>query len=202
MIVLRTTLTSPFGRKARIAADVLGLTDEIEIVPADTLDPSDSLRTQNPLGKMPTLLLENGMALYDSGVIIEFLQEHAGSELLLPRAGIERYKALTLARLADGIAEAALLMVYESRFREPAQASEKWLDHQRGKLLRGLAAFEATPPEPELDIVAIGLVCALGYLDWRKPVSWRDTHPRLVAWLGDMSDHYPIINASMAPETI
>lgn len=198
-IVLRSTVTSPFGRKVRIAIDVLGLGPRIERRDADTLDPDDTLRRQNPLGKMPCLLLEDGTAIYDSGVIIEFLQELAGTDRLVPLRGRARYAALTGATLADGIADAALLMVYESRFREPAQASERWLAHQRGKVERGLAAFEAAPPPADkTDIVSIALACALGYLDWRKPVEWRAAHPRLARWLADFSAHEPAFARSAA----
>src|SRR5665647_434690 len=108
--VLRSTLTSPFGRKVRMAAEVLGLSSRITLVPADTLDDNDTLRQQNPLGKMPCLLLADGTALYDSGVIIEYLAELAGGERLLPARGLARFQALTQARLADGITEAAVLI--------------------------------------------------------------------------------------------
>ena len=117
-MVLRTTLTSPFGRKARMAAAVLDLSAMIEVVPADTLDEHDDLRQQNPLGKMPCLGIADGTFLYDSRVIVEYLDAVAGGGHLLPRAGLARFKALTRATLADGITDAALLMVYESRFRE------------------------------------------------------------------------------------
>ncbi len=200
MFVLRTSLTSPFGRKVRMAAEVLGVMGDISIAVADTLDPADTLRVQNPLGKMPCLLLEDGTAIYDSGVIIEFLQEHAGSEALLPGAGVERYQTLTLARLADGIAEAAILIVYEGRFREAEQRSQRWVDHQSGKVARALAAFErAPPPVASLGLVQIGLVCALGYLDWRQPVAWRAEQPRLVAWLEEMTARHPAITATQRP---
>ena len=144
--ILRSTLTSPFGRKVRMAAEVLGVDGRIVLVPADTLDEGDTLREQNPLGKLPCLLLPDGTVLYDSRVIIEFLQETAGTERLMPRAGVARYRALTGAALADGIADAALLMVYEDRFRDAAMHSPRWLAHQRGKIMRGLSAFEAALP--------------------------------------------------------
>jgi glutathione S-transferase len=184
----------------RIGADVLGLQDQISIVPADTLDVNDTLRGQNPLGKMPCLLLEDGTAIHDSGVILEFLQEHAGSTALVATSGLDRYRMLTLARLIDGVAEAGLLMVYEARFREPEHISRRWLDHQQGKIERGLAALEAQPPAETLDLAGIGLVCALGYFDWRKPVAWRPTHPKLVAWLDAMRAQFPIIDATKVPE--
>jgi glutathione S-transferase len=200
MLTLRSTPTSPFGRKVRIGMAVLGLADTITIVPADTLDPADSLRRQNPLGKMPCLILEDGTSLFDSEVILQFLQEQAGSSALVAARGLERYRTLTLARLIDGVAEAALLMMYETRFREPEHMSRRWLDHQRGKVERGLAVLEAAPPALALDLAGIGLVCALGYLDWRKPVPWRPTHPNLVAWLAAMRAQFPIIEATQVPE--
>jgi glutathione S-transferase len=198
--VLRSTATSPFGRKVRMAIDVLGVGHLVTIEPADTLDANDTLRQQNPLGKMPCLLLPDGTAIYDSGVIIEFLAEGAGSDALVPRDGPERYIALTRARLADGITEAALLLVYENRFRDPGTQSERWLAHQRGKAERALAAFEAGPPDPaKTDIVSIGLSCALGYLDWRRPVKWRDNHPGLVKWLADFARNEPAFERTAAP---
>ena len=190
--VLRSTVTSPFGRKVRMAIEVLGLGDRITLVPANTLDEADTLRAQNPLGKMPCLLLADGTAIYDSGVIIEFLADVAGSERLLPARGLARFKALTLAALADGITEAAVLMVYEGRFRDAGTHSERWLAHQRAKITRALAAFEAAPPNPATtDIVAIGLACALGYLDWRKPVAWREHYPGLAGWLATFAENEP-----------
>lgn len=198
--VLRSTTTSPFGRKVRIAIDVLGLTPRVRVMAADTLDAGDTLRQQNPLGKMPCLLLADGTALYDSGVIVEFLQEVAGSTALVPPSGPARYAALTRATLADGITDAALLMVYEGRFRDPGTASQRWLDHQRGKIARALTAFSAAPPDPaRTGIVSIGLSCALGYLDWRKPVEWRDTYPKLAAWLTDFAASEPAFARTAAP---
>ena len=200
--VLRSTLTSPFGRKVRMAALVLGVTERYRLEPADTLNETDTLRQQNPLGKMPCLLLADGTALYDSRVIIEFLQEQAGTDRLLPKSDLARYATLTRATLADGICEAALLMVYEGRFRDTGTHSERWLAHQRGKVLRGLTAFEASPPDPaRTDLVSIGISCALGYLDWRKPLEWRAGHPRLAQWLADFARAEPAVDATKVPET-
>jgi glutathione S-transferase len=198
-LVLRSTLTSPFGRKVRMAAHVLGLAERIILLPADTLDETESLREQNPLGKMPCLLLVDGSAIYDSRVIIELLQEMAGGEALVPARGRARYLALTRAALADGLMEAALLLVYEMRFRDPGTYSARWLAHQRGKVERALAAFESDPPDArKTDVVSIGLSCALDYLDWRKPMEWRQTHPRLAAWLGEFAGREPAFVATRA----
>ena len=137
--VLRSTLTSPFGRKVRMALEVLGLADRVTVVPANPLDENDTLRQQNPLGKMPCLVCPDGSTVYDSGVIIEYLQELSGGKRLLPVRRSARYKALTRARLADGIMDASILVVYDSRFRPGEAPSEKWLAHQRGKINRVLA---------------------------------------------------------------
>lgn len=198
---LRTTLTSPFGRKVRIAMDVLGLADSIELVPADTRDVEDTLRQQNPLGKMPCLLLEDGTAVYDSTVIMEYLDAWTGRYQLFPKEPTERARTMTRATLADGIADAALLMVYESRFRQPVQVSEVWLSHQRGKVDRGLAAMSSNLPDPKVtDVVSIGLACALGYLDWRQPVEWRSRFPDIVAWLDEFAIEEPAFNRTRRPE--
>lgn len=199
--VLRSTVTSPFGRKVRMAVDILGLNDRVNLVPADPLDETDTLRAQNPLGKMPCLVSPSGSTIYDSGIIIEYLQDVAGSDRLLPLRGTERYRALTLSRLADGIMDASILVVYESRFRpDAATHSPRWLGHQRGKITRGLDAFEQAPPDPKKsDIVAIGLSCALGYLDWRKQVDWRPAYPRLVDWLKQFSAHEPAFERTRDP---
>src|SRR5918993_2713026 len=130
MLVLRSSPTSPFGRKVKISAALLGLSDRITIEKADTMDPNDSMRQQNPLGKIPILLLENGEALYDSRVIVEYLDALAGGGRLIP-AGWGRFEALRQQALADGLMDAALLQVYEGRWRPEDRRDQKWLDHQR-----------------------------------------------------------------------
>jgi glutathione S-transferase len=198
-MILRTSVTSPFGRKVRMAAIVLGVDGRFEVVHADTRDPQDSLRQQNPLGKIPCLLLDDGTALYDSRTIIEFLESIAGGKRLAPRDGPARFHALTRAALAEGIMDAAILMVYEGRYRASLAGSEVWLDLQRGKIARALGAFERAPPAATpVDIVSIGLACALGYLDWRQPVEWRPAHPGLVAWLDRFAKDVPAFERTRA----
>jgi glutathione S-transferase len=184
MLVLRSSPASPFGRKVKIAASILGLKERIQVLPADTNDAQDPLRRQNPLGKIPTLILEDGSALYDSRVIVEYLDFLGGGGRVIPAAPGPRFAALTRQALADGIMDAALLQIYETRFRDPSQYVAKWLDHQAGKVERSLGDLEAAlPGEGALDIGAIALACALGYLDLRFAGRWRAAHPRLVAWL-------------------
>lgn len=192
MLTLRTSPASPFGRKVKLSASLLGLLDRIEIVEADTTNPADTLRQQNPLGKIPTLILENGETLYDSRVIVDYLDHLAGGGRIIP-AGWERYVALRQQALADGIMDAALLQVYEGRFRPADRHEPKWVEHQVGKVQRGLDHAEAhlSTPEQTLHIGHIALACALGYLDLRMGGRWRESYPKLVAWLADFEARVP-----------
>lgn len=184
-MILRSSPTSPFGRKIKLSLAVLGLADDVECIVADTGNPEDSLRLQNPLGKIPVLLLADGTALYDSPVIVEYLDHIAGGGRLLPADPDRRFRVLTRQALADGIMEAAVLRRYETLMHEPGLASSKWDAHQAGKIDRALAALEASPPDETTTTIAeIALACALGYLDFRFPGSWRDAHPRLADWFG------------------
>lgn len=197
--ILRTTLTSPYGRKVRMAAKVLDLEDRIEIQPADTLDDGDDLRQQNPLGKMPCLMAD-GMTIYDSRVIVEYLDALAGGDQLIPRIGADRFRCLTTVALADGIADAALLLVYENRFRDMSQVSDRWLTHQRGKVVRGLNALSTSLADPDkTDAAAISIACMLGYLDWRHPIEWRGEWPALVDWLNRFAAAQPAFHATRIP---
>jgi glutathione S-transferase len=197
---LRSSPASPFGRKVKLAAHFLGLIDRITVVAADTTDPGDPLRRQAPLGKIPALVLDDGTVLYDSRVIVEYLDQLAGGGLLFP-AGPARFDVLTRQALADGIMDAALLQVYEGRFRASEQHSSKWLELQAGKVTRGLAAFEARTVafDPALDAGAIALACALGYLDLRFAGTWRNDHPKLVAWLKTFEEKVPAFGLTRAP---
>jgi glutathione S-transferase len=197
MLTLRTSPASPFGRKVRIAAAELGLEGRIAIERADTGDPADSLRRQNPLGKIPVLLLEDGQAIFDSRVIVEYLDGLAGGGRLIPAELAPRIRALTLQSLADGVADAAILQVYESRMRESAERSAKWVAYQAEKTTRALTALEARPPAArQVDVGAIAIACALGYLDLRFAGEWRSAHPKLVAWLDGFAAAVPAFAAT------
>ena len=95
MMILRSSPPSPFGRKVKIAAAILGLKDRLSVVVADTNDPQDSLRAQNPLGKIPALLLEDGSTLFDSAVIVEYLDWLAGGDKIIPADPATRFGVLT-----------------------------------------------------------------------------------------------------------
>jgi glutathione S-transferase len=196
MLVLRSSAGSPFARKVRIAAALLGLDDRIEIRAADTNDPRDSLRSENPLGKVPALVLETGDTIFDSAVIVEYLDWLAGGGKIIPSEPRARFRSLTQAALADGISDAAVLLRYEISWREPEKRSEKWIACQSDKIARALAAFEKAPPEELSDVATIALASALGYLDLRFEGAWRKEHPRLVSWLDVFSDATPSFEAT------
>lgn len=200
MLILRSSPPSPFGRKIKIAASVLGLTDRIRIEMTDTNDPSDSIRKQNPLGKIPALILEDGSVLFDSPVILEYLDTLAGGGKIIPREGNARWDALRLHAIADGIMDAALLQVYEKRFRPEEHWVAKWTDYQAEKVTRALDVLEAAPPAMTgmPDIGHIGLACALGYLDLRFEGKWRAKYPKLVAWLDGFAAKVPAFEKTKA----
>lgn len=198
MPILRTSKTSPFGRKVLIAADILGLSDRLTVEPADTANPADSLRGQNPLGKIPVLILDDGACVYDSRVILEYLDHLAGGGRIIPAEPAARFDVLTRAALVDGLLDAAVLCVYEMRFRPESLRSADWVAHQSGKIDRALARLEATRPTlPATPTVAeIGLACALGYLDLRFDGSWRGAAPHLVAFLDAFAARVPAFAAT------
>ncbi|QGM98906.1 glutathione S-transferase [Methylocystis parvus] len=196
MMILRYSAASPYARKIRIAAELLGLSDRIEVVAASTTDPNDSLRGQNPLGKIPTLILDDGSALYDSRVIADYL-DHLGGGKLIPAAP-HRFDALRMQALGDGINDAALLIRYETAMRPPERRDQDTIDLQQGKIDRALASLDAEPPAGPVDIGHIAVACALGYLDLRFDGVWRAGHPKLKAWLADFEAKIPAFEATKA----
>jgi len=200
MMILRSSPSSPFGRKVRIAISLLGLDHAAKIEPADTTDAADSVRRQNPLGKIPVLIAEDGDAYYDSRVILDYLDYRAGGGKIVPREPKQRLAALRLQALCDGLLDASILTIYESRWRKAASHEPKWLEHQAGKVTRALAALEAAPPALDAQtlphIGQIALASVLGYRDYRFSGSWRSDHPRLVAWLDNFAARVPAYAAT------
>lgn len=193
MMILRTSPPSPYGRKIKIAASLLNLDKDIKVETADTNDPTDTLRNQNPLGKIPILVLPDGLTLFDSRVIMEYLDHLAGGGRIIPAEPGARFKTLRLQALADGILDASLLLVYEKRFRPEERHERKWIDYQGEKVKRGLDVLEKDPPAIDAtpNVGQIALACALGYQDLRFQGLWRKSYPKLVAWLDDFARRVP-----------
>jgi glutathione S-transferase len=184
MMMLRSSPSSPFVRKVRIAIGVLGLGDRVELADADLDTGAEPVRVQNPLGKVPALLLEDGRTLYDSRVILEYLDHLVGGGRIVPRDTAARFDALTLQSLCDGAMDASVLIVYEARYRPAEMHVRSWLDRQAGKVARAMVVLEAAPPPlPATPHVGhIALACLLGYRDLRFDHGWRKDHPKLHAW--------------------
>jgi glutathione S-transferase len=180
---LRSAPASPFARKVRIGAHVTGLIDDIALESGPSGE-DDVIYKQNPLGKIPVLVIEDGTAIYDSRVIMEYLDTVTTPGSLIPTEPDKRLDALRLQSQADGILDAALLVIYEGRYRPDQEPYEPWLDFQRGKIERSLDVLAADPPPIEpITVGTITLACALGYLDFRKQVDWRARVPALIPWL-------------------
>ena len=199
---LRSSPSSPFGRKVKMATYILGFDDQVTPVLTDTLDPNDSICDVNPLGKIPALE-DDGTTYYDSRVIMEYLDAKAGGGKIIPASGPTRYEALTRAALMDGILDAAILVIYERRMRPEDKYVESVVERQRGKIIRGLEAIALKNPSYSNgampDIGEIGLACVLDYLDFRKQVNWRDHAPNLASWLADFAAAVPGYEDSMPP---
>lgn len=194
MMRLLSSPPSPFGRKVKMTARIKGLTDRITVETVNPSVPGDPvLAAANPLGKIPALILADGSALYDSRVICEYLDTLSPAPVLFPAVGLDRYKMLTRAARADGLLDAALLIVYEERFRPEEKRSADWVARQQGKIDGALAVFEARIAEVQgaVDYSQVTLAAGLGYLDFRHGGRWRAKHPALVAWLEAFAARFP-----------
>jgi len=193
MMILRSSPPSPFGRKVKLALGILGLESDVTIEKADPTDANDSIRRQNPLGKIPALIIEDGTVLYDSPVILEYLDHRAGGGKIVPQESNARFAALALQALCDGILDACILLVYEGRWRPVEKHEPKWIDHQTGKVERAFAVLEANPPALAAvpDVGQITLACALGYQDLRFGGKWRGSYPRLLKWHDEFEARVP-----------
>lgn len=197
--LLRSTKTSPFGRKVRMALARLSVPLEVSIVGSDPLDQNDVLRKDNPLGKMPVLILEDDRRIFDSRVILEYVDHLAGGGVIIPSDWPRRADVLTFQALSDGISDAALLIVYERRHRPEGLHHQPWIDFQKAKVRRGLAELATAAPDPkQFNVSSIAMSCTLGYLDWRKQLDWRQEFPALVAWLEEFRHRTPEYDATLA----
>ncbi|WP_230532295.1 glutathione S-transferase [Microvirga roseola] len=177
--------TSPFVRKVLVVAHELGLADRIARVScaAHPVNRDQSIIAHNPLGQVPTLVLEDGRMLADSRVICEYLNDLAGGSIF--PAGPRRWDALVEQTVADGLLDAALLGRYERAVRPPEKLWQEWLDGQIDKIHSALAGIERAAPDwgERVDIGTISSGCALGYLDLRfEDLGWRDRYPAARDW--------------------
>lgn len=187
---------SPFVRKVMVVIHETGQNDDVTIVPAHVtpVAPDATAASHNPLGKIPALTRPDGPALYDSRVICRYLAAKASAGFY-PESRI--WETLTLEATADGIMDAAVLMVYEGRVRPEDKQFDGWIEAQWSKVERGLDAVNArwmSHLSGKMDIGHIAMGCALGYLDFRHgPRNWRAGRDALAKWYDTFSERPSMI---------
>jgi glutathione S-transferase len=174
---LLSSLASPYTRKVRVVLAEKKI--ECELVPVDVNPAQNPVNAHNPLGKVPTLLLDDGSALYDSRVIVEFLDSVSPISRLIPDPTRDRVAVRRWEALADGVLDAGLLVRYES-LRDKKEQSKAWSDKQVARMHRGMAQMAGDLGErpwchaDRYSLADIALGCCLGWLNFRKPgdVDW------------------------------
>ncbi len=195
--------TSPYVRKCMVLLHETGMIDRVALVSVagTPVDPGSMPLGSNPLGKIPALERRDGPALYDSRVICRYLDDMAGFGLYPPAPRL--WDTLTLEATADGMLDAAILMVYEARIRPEEKRFAEWSDGQWSKIARSMDAIEARWMDHlngPLDMAQIAIGCALGYVDFRLAArSWREGRPHLAAWEAEFSAR-PSMLATRPPE--
>ncbi|MGE8588161.1 MAG: glutathione S-transferase [Alcaligenes sp.] len=192
MLKLLYAPTSPYVRKVMVCAHLAGVADQIQWLDsaANPVRRDDRIAAHNPLAKVPTLILADGQALYDSRVICEYLAHMGGNADLFPAVGPRRWVALAQQALGDGLLDAALLARYERTARPAEYQWPVWREAQLVKVSACLVEIErqierqaATLAAQAPTIGEVTLGCALGYLDFRFPeLDWRASHPRATQW--------------------
>ena len=195
--------TSPFVRKVMVVLHETDQLADVEIVPVapTPLDRPKALQAKNPLSKLPALVREEGPALYDSRVICAFLDDRATAGLY--PSGAARWDTLALEATADGIMDAAVLMVYEGRVRPDDKQWDGWVDAQWAKVEGAITALNErwmSHLSRPLDMGQIAVGCALAYVDFRHgDRDWRSASPELATWY-DAFESRPSMAATRPPE--
>lgn len=177
---------SPYVRKVMACAIARGIDGRIELVPSAPAQNPPDLLAANPLAKVPCLVTDDGIGLFDSPVICEYLDSIGDAIEMFPTKPGARWRALRLQALADGILDAALIR--RGELPKPLDEGRIALvERQRAAMTRGLDALEREVPHKTLDIGTITVACALGYLDFRFAAEpWRNDRPGLAAWYDAM----------------
>jgi len=187
---LRYSRTSPYARKVRVVSYELGLDRRVELISTDTWNLPDELLSENPLGKVPSLRTEEGVVLYDSPVICEYLASLKQPNGLFPQTGPKRWQALRLQALGDGMMDASVERFAEKNFRPVEQQSQDWLKRMQASVTRSLDHLETISGNDleEVTVGSIAVACALGYLDLRFAEDhWRSGSPQLTRWFEGFS---------------
>lgn len=183
---------SPFGRKASIVIAEHGLGPRViqEAASVTPVSRNNDIARDNPLVKIPTLVLDDGTSLYDSPVICEYLDQLSGSPRFFPASGPAKWTALRRQALGDGLMDAAILLRYEVAMRPEAMRWPEWMAGQQGKVKAAIDAMESEADAfgEGFDIGHVTCACALGYLDFRfADMKWREGRSKLAAWFEKVS---------------
>jgi glutathione S-transferase len=194
--------TSPFVRKVMVLLHETGQLADVTLhdVQLSPINPSSAVNAANPAGKIPALRLADDSLLYDSRVILEYLDQRHSGQPLIP-ADASRWRCLSLASLADAAVDAAILIRYEQFLRPQEKRWDAWLSGQQDKIQRALAEFEQASAElsSQFNLAAISVACALGYIDLRQPdFNWRASHPQLAVWYAGVSQR-PSLQTTQPP---
>jgi glutathione S-transferase len=178
---------SPFVRKAVVLAHEAGIVDRIELETVTTgpTTPDAGVAQANPLRKIPALVADDGMTLFDSPLVCEYLDSQHSGPTMFPAEGNARWEALRLQATGDGLMDAAILIIYESRIRPEELRYQPWVDAQMGKVDSAIAALNDWSQAfgDRVDIGTITAGCACGYLDFRfGSKDWRSEHRALATW--------------------
>jgi glutathione S-transferase len=203
MMKLYMSLASPFVRKVRLMVREAGLSARVEEVPTvvSPIEPNAALGRDNPLAKLPTLVTDEGFALFDSPVICEYLDSLNTGLPLFPREGTARWRALRLQAAADGILDAAILVRYQQVLCPSERRWPAWIDGQSVKWRQGLDFLEAEAATGALDggptIGSLAAAATLGWLDFRYPgEDWRGGRPHLTRWFAGFSQRPSMIDTA------
>lgn len=192
--------TSPFVRKINVFAIEAGLDKNIEWVKTNPWLVEDVLTAENPLSQIPTLITDDGLVLYDSSVICEYLDSLHSGEKLIPQQGASRWLVLRLQALADGILNAGILRFLETK-RTSEKQSIEWDTTNKKSVQRSLDYLESTLSDwgDNLDVGVLSIACTLGWLDFRfAEENWRENHPKLNAWFEEFSKRPSLVQTMPA----
>lgn len=187
---IRCSPPSPYSAKVRMSAKYAGIA--FESVVTDTGNPSADFLTDNPLGKIPVFITDEGESIYDSRAITQYLNR-VSRNALFPRNAAKRTEAERLEALADGICDAFLAHVYERRFRPEEMWQQSWLDAQWAKAMRGLDVLDGAPPKLPKKITAgqIAVRACLAYASLRFEGKWERGRSKLTRWAKRFDDKFP-----------
>ena len=194
-MLLLYTPTSPYVRKVMLSAHVLGLIDDLTLDTVDWVSPDSAAKLAlNPLAKVPALIAD-GKLIADSRVIVEYFDTRAGGGKIIPDDPEIRIDVLSQAALIEGMIDASILIVYETRLRPENMALESVMERYRDKIIRGLVMVGATTKSYDNGamptIADISLAALLDYLDFRNIVPWRDHAPHLGDWMASFAATVP-----------